>query len=104
MEGEQSAARRAVGGVDTRKDLHFAAVVGEQDRLVGTRSFATTPQGYRQMLVRRRSFGEVQRIGVEATATYGAGLLRFLLHASIEVLEVTPPDRQDRRRRQERRS
>jgi transposase len=99
MDGEGSATRRVVGGVDTHKDLHVAAVVDEQDRLLGTRSFATTRQGYRQMLAWMRSFGEVQRIGVESTGTYGAGLLRFLLHAGIEVLEVTTPDTQDRRRR-----
>ena len=34
--------RRIVGGVDTHKDLHVAAVVDEQDRVIGTRSFATT--------------------------------------------------------------
>ena len=42
--------RRIVGGVDTHKDLHVAAVVDEQDRVIGTQSFATTRQGYRQML------------------------------------------------------
>jgi len=40
---------RVVGGVDTHKDLHVAAIVDEQDRIIGTRSFATTRQGYRQM-------------------------------------------------------
>src|SRR6516225_6759889 len=33
---------RIVGGVDTHKDLHVAAIVDEQDRIIGTRSFATT--------------------------------------------------------------
>jgi hypothetical protein len=36
--------------VDAYKDLHVAAVVDEQDRVLGTHSFATTRQGYRQML------------------------------------------------------
>ena len=36
---------RIVGGVDTHKDLHVAAIVDEQDRIIGTRSFATTRQG-----------------------------------------------------------
>ena len=57
--------RRIVGGVDTHKDLHVAAVVDEQDRVIGTRSFATTRQGYRQMLAWMRSVGELQRIGIE---------------------------------------
>jgi hypothetical protein len=45
---EESAARRIVGGVDTHKDLHVAAVVDEQDRVLATHCFATTRQGYRQ--------------------------------------------------------
>src|SRR5580692_5246587 len=91
--------RRIVGGVDTHKDLHVAAVVDEQDRIIGTRSFATTRQGYRQMLAWMRSFGELQRIGIESTGSYGAGLLRFMQQAKVTVLEVTTPDKQDRRRR-----
>ena len=56
---------RIVGGVDTHKDLHVAAIVDEQDRIIGTQSFATTWQGYRQMLAWMRSFGVLQRIGIE---------------------------------------
>jgi transposase len=40
-----------------------------------------------------------QRIGVEATGTYGVGLLRYMQQAGIEVLEVTTPDKHDRRKR-----
>jgi transposase len=99
MDVEKCTGRRIVGGVDTHKDLHVAAIVDEQDRALGTRCFATTRQGYRQMLVWMRSFGEVQRIGIESTGSYGAGLLRFVQEAGIEVLEVTAPDKHDRRRR-----
>jgi transposase len=91
--------RRIVGGVDTHKDLHVAAVVDVQDRVMGTRSFHTTRQGYRQMLAWMRSFGDLQRVGVESTGSYGAGLLRFMQQAGIAVLEVTTPDRHDRRMR-----
>lgn len=52
-----------VGGVDTHKDLHVAAVVDRQDGVLGTRSSATTRQGYRQMLAWMRSFGDLQRVG-----------------------------------------
>ena len=90
---------RIVGGVDTHKDLHVAAIVDEQDRIIGTRSLATTRQGYRQMLAWMRSFGVLQRIGIESTGSYGAGLLRFMQQAKVTVLEVTTPDKQDRRRR-----
>ena len=76
--------RRIVGGVDTHKDLHVAAVVDEQDRVIETRSFATTRQGYRQMLAWMRAFGDLHRIGVESTGSYGAGLLRFMQQAGID--------------------
>lgn len=46
-----------------------------------------------------RSFGQLRRIGVEATGTYGAGLLRYMQNAGVEVLEVTTPDTHDRRKR-----
>lgn len=88
-----------VGGVDTHKDLHVAAIVDGQDRFLASESFPTTRQGYRRMLSWMRSFGVLQRVGVEATGTYGAGLLRHLQQAGIEVLEVTGPDRHDRRKR-----
>ena len=101
MSVEEGAGRRVGGGVDTHKDLHVAAVVDERDRdrVLATASFATTRQGYRQMLAWMRSFGAVQRIGIESTGSYGAGLLRFMQQAGIEVLEVTMPDARDRRRR-----
>ncbi len=41
----------------------------------------------------------MKRVGIESTGSYGAGLLRFMQQAGIEVLEVTAPDRSDRRRR-----
>src|SRR3954453_18456598 len=91
--------RRVVGGVDTHKDLHVAAIVDEQGRVLASRCFPTTWQGYKQMLAWMRSFGSLQRVGVEATGTYGAGLLRYLQHAGVEVLEVTTPDTHDRRKR-----
>jgi len=96
---EEDGIRHVVGGVDTHKDLHVAAVVDERDLVLGTRCFATTRQGYRQMLGWMRSFGELRRVGIESTGSYGAGLLRFAQQAGIEVLEVTTPDNQDRRRR-----
>lgn len=95
----EAAASAVVGGVDTHKDLHVAAVVDNQDRVLGTRSFASTRQSYPQMLASMRSFGTLRRVGVESTCSYGAGLLLFLQQAEVTVLEVTAPDRQDRRKR-----
>ena len=98
-DSHQTASRIVVGGVDTHKDLHVAAVVDAQDRVLGSQCFATTRQGYRRMLIWMRSFGALRRIGIESTGTYGAGLLRHLQGAGVEVLEVTTPDKHDRRRR-----
>jgi transposase len=99
MEENRKVGMPVVGGVDTHKDLHVAAVVDGHDKVLDCKSFATTRHGYRQMLQWMQSFGELQRVGVECTGTYGAGLLRYLQAATIEVLEVTAPDRQDRRRK-----
>lgn len=99
MNKDEPDARAVIGGVDTHKDLHVAAIVDHRDRVLGTRSFASTRQGYRQMLAWMRSHGELQRIGVESTGSYGAGLLRFMQQAGVMVLEVTAPDKQDRRKR-----
>lgn len=96
---EHSEALHVVGGVDTHKDLHVAAVVDRQDRVLGVESFPTTRHGYRLMLVWMRSFGDLQRVGIECSGSYGAGLLRYMQAAGVEVLEVTAPDKHDRRRR-----
>ena len=78
MEAQVGIVRRIFGGVDTHKDLHVAAVVDEQDRVLGTQSFASTRQGYRQMLAWMRSFGEVKRVGVESTGSYGHSKLEAI--------------------------
>jgi transposase len=44
-------------------------------------------------------FRPASAVGVEATGTYGAGLLRYLQNAGVEVVEVTTPDSGDRRKR-----
>ena len=100
MEDRQlSTGHGIVGGVDTHKDLHVAAVVDEHDRVLESQCFATTRHGYKEMLAWMRSFGQLRRIGIESTGTYGAGLQRYLQNAGVEVLEVTTPDKHDRRRR-----
>ncbi len=42
--------RVVTGGVDTHKDLHVAAVVDDQGRVLDSEFFATTRQGYKQMV------------------------------------------------------
>jgi transposase len=88
---------RVIGGIDTHQDLHTAAVVGGDGAVLGSESFSTTRAGYRAMLRWFRSYGELVRVGVEATGTYGAGITRHLALAGIPVFEVTGPDRSFRR-------
>ena len=86
-----------IGGVDTHQDLHTAAVVSHDGTVLGTASFSTTRAGYRAMLRWFRSHGELLRVGVESTGTYGAGITRHLALSGIPVLEVTGPDPASRR-------
>ena len=88
-----------IGGIDTHKELHVAAVIDTGENVLATRSFSTTRAGYRALIRWMRSFGDVARIGVEGTGSYGAGITRHLADAGIEVLEVDRPDRSDRRRK-----
>lgn len=88
-----------VGGVDTHKDLHLAAVVDSEGHVLATAAFSTTRAGYRALLRCMHTHGDVARVGVECTGSYGAGLLRHLEAAGVEVLEVMAGDRADRRRR-----
>jgi transposase len=81
------------------KDLHVVAVVDAHDRFIASECFASTRQGYKKMLAWMQLFGAVERVGIECTGTYGAGLLRYLQSASVTVPEVTTPDKVDRRRR-----
>jgi hypothetical protein len=90
---------KVIGGIDTHRDLHFAAVVNVAGDVLGERAFATTRQGYRSLIGWMRGFGRVQKVGVEQTGSYGAGIVRRLALAGIPVLEVTGPDKADRRAR-----
>ncbi len=45
------------------------------------------------------SFGKVSCVGIECSGLYGQGLLRYMQSSGIDVLEVTAPDKSDRRKR-----
>lgn len=87
------------GGVDTHGETHVAAVLNNTGRILATSSFPATLAGYRQLLRWLRRHGPVDRVGVEGTGSYGAGLARYLTGEGVAVLEVNRPDRQRRRRR-----
>lgn len=85
------------GGVDTHGQTHHAAVLDHLGRELGDREFPTTPSGYRDLLAWLREHGQLERVGVEGTGTYGAGLSRHLHAAGVPVMEVDRPDRKARR-------
>jgi hypothetical protein len=85
--------------VDTHLDLHVAAVVDQTGRLLSTKEFAASTRGYVALVTWAERFGAVERVGVEGTGTYGAGLARFVRAYGLQVVEVNRPDRSLRRRR-----
>jgi transposase len=92
------ATRSITGGVDTHLEVHVAAVLDHVGGLLGVESFAVGPAGYEELLAWMESFGEVGKVGVEGTGSYGAGLARFLTRHGITVIEVDRPNRAERRR------
>ncbi len=86
------------GGVDTHQELHVAAALDQLGRVLGTAAFPTTVAGYRQLLAWLRQHGQLAKVGVEGTGSYGAALARHLAGNDVEVIEVARPNRQVRRR------
>src|SRR5438874_10013412 len=76
-----------IGGVDCHLDTHHAVALDQHGRWLGDHEFRATLAGYGQLLKWLRQFGGVEAIGVESTASYGAGLTRFLTAAGTRVGE-----------------
>ena len=92
------AARGVTGGVDTHLDVHVAAALDPLGGLLGTERFETNAAGYKALLAWLETFGNVTKIGIEGTGSYGAGLARHLRRVGVEVIEVDRPNREERRR------
>jgi len=86
------------GGVDTHLDIHVASALDHLGGVLGTASFPTTSAGYRDLLGWLRQHGPIDRVGVEGTGSYGAGLAQHLQANDVTVVEVSRPSRQVRRR------
>ena len=86
-------------GVDTHAEVHVAAALDERGRLLGTCTIATTPAGFAELVRWAEQYGEVAKVGMEGTGSYGAGLARWLRARDVAVVEVDRPDRRTRRRR-----
>ncbi len=87
------------GGVDTHKHTHVAAVLDGAGRVLGSAAFDADTAGYTALLGWLGGHRSVERVGVEGTGSYGAGLARHLTAAGVDVVDVNRPNRQMRRRR-----
>ena len=90
---------RIVVGVDSHKDRHQAAVLDAQGALLGNQCFAASTDGYHELEEWLATFGEVDRVGIECTGSYAAGLTRFLRERHVAVLEVNSTHRATTARR-----
>jgi transposase len=84
-------------GVDTHKEVHVAVAVDRLGAQLDSREIATTPAGYRSLLAWAQELG-LPAFAVEGTGSYGAGLVRFLEAAGVDVFECERPRREERRR------
>lgn len=84
-------------GVDTHADTHHAAIITDTGILIGSRQFDTTITGYSELIDWVLGHGVLVTVGVEGTASYGAGLTRHLRSRGIAVVEVPRPNRKLRR-------
>jgi transposase len=99
MDDPQQTLELVTLGVDTHAEQHVAAALDERGRLLGTCTLPTTAAGFAELLRWASQYGELAKVGIEGTGSYGAGLARWLRKRSIAVIEVDRPDRRTRRRR-----
>jgi transposase len=85
-------------GVDTHADTHVAAALDQLGRHLGTITVATTTCGFHELTAWASDFGIIDRVGVEGTGCWGAGLARWLRQEGLVVVEVDRPSRRARRR------
>lgn len=84
-------------GVDTHADSHWLCVLGARGQVLESARFAADAAGYDELAEAIARCGEPAAVGVEGTATYGAGLARRLAELGMPVWEVLAPGRAGRR-------
>jgi transposase len=99
MDDPRQGCEQVTLGVDTHAELHVAAALDERGRLLGTCTIPTNSKGFAELVRWASEYGDLGRVGIEGTGSYGAGLARWLRVRSIAVVEVDRPDRRTRRRR-----
>jgi hypothetical protein len=69
-------------------DTHVGAVLDQFGRCLETLSVPATATGYATLLAWTEGFGTLDRIGIEGTGSYGAGLVRFLRETKSTTFET----------------
>ena len=67
-----------VAGADTHLDTIHVAAITTTGATLGDKEFPTTGAGYAAAIAFLMTLGHIVRIGVEGTASYGAGFTRAL--------------------------
>lgn len=84
-------------GIDTHQNTNHVGIINEVGKKLGDKEFPTTSTGYQALLDFVLTFGTIIAIGIEGTASYGAGITAYLRTRNITVKEVIRPNRQTRR-------
>lgn len=87
-----------MGGIDTHADTIHVALVTVLGRDIADQEFPTTLAGYRAATDFLHGHGMIERVGIEGTSSYGAGIARACAAAGLEVREVLRPDKTVRRK------
>lgn len=95
---EHEATEEVVGGIDTHADTIHVALVTVLGRDVADQEFPTTLAGYRAATDFLHAHGTIERVGIEGTSSYGAGIARTCAAAGLDVREVLRPDKTVRRK------
>lgn len=88
-----------VGGIDAHSNTHRVAALDSSGRRLGSQAFTASTRGYQEALDWLGSFGIIDKIGIESTGSYAAGLTRFLLARGVDIVEVNQPHPHLRARR-----
>ncbi|MEE1210793.1 MAG: IS110 family transposase [Parafannyhessea umbonata] len=91
--GEPPAAGPVIAGVDTHKDAHVLCLLDSLGRRLSSASFPADADGYDALARAIGDPGDCMVVGVEGTASYGAGLARRLAELGYNVVEVLRPKR-----------
>jgi transposase len=79
-----------VVGIDTHKATLAACLIDDVGQVVAEATFPNEPTGFGTLLAWLRDLGDVERIGLEGSAGYGAAAARYLLGVGEAAVEVPP--------------